>query len=109
MKQENPDAKLRERMQAWKVTTPLPVRFQANVWDRIEQAEAQTFGVIGRLLVQRLMSMTLRPAFAAGYVTALMVVGLGAGWWAASAKTEQWETVAAGKYIQMVDPLQRND
>ncbi len=76
MKTNNPhpdDARLSGLLREARVTTPLPPRFQQNVWRRIEDAEAPAQSVSW---LDALAALILRPRFALAFATALVLVGV---------------------------------
>ncbi len=92
-------------LKSWRVTTPLPPRFQEEVWKRIERAEAGTSITQG---VRAWFAMLFaRPAIAVSYVAVLLGIGLAAGFFQANHKTAQWDHQLASRYVQTLDPYQR--
>jgi hypothetical protein len=101
---ENDEA-LREVLRQWSVDTPLPPRFQQQVWKRIEQAEAQpTLSMLLRSALLTLLT-THRPKFAFAYLTALLVLGLAAGGVAAQARNSRLDSELSQRYVQSIDPF----
>lgn len=100
------DEPLRATLREWKVATPLPPRFQEQVWQRIARAETPVSAKPWELLQQWLDSVLLRPALATAYVAALVFAGLGAGYWQASESTARAAEAARAGYVQAVDPFQ---
>ena len=109
-KSENPEP-LRKAMREWRVSEPLPPRFQEGVWRKIQQAESSatpaTTITLWLALKAWLASVLPRPAVAAAYVAVLFAVGTASGYWQARSQTsrshEQWGT----RYVQAVDPYQK--
>ncbi len=101
------DAPLRAMLREWRVTTPLPPRFQEQVWRRIEKADTRTESVSWSALVNWLVSVTTRPALAVAYATVLLFAGLGAGYWHARETTANWDRTLAQRYVQAIDPFQQ--
>ena len=67
-------AELQRTLQDWRVTTPLPPRFQEQVWKRIERAE--TPGVsLAEALRTWLAAWFAQPAFAVAYVAVFLIAG----------------------------------
>jgi hypothetical protein len=109
MKAPNPsetDRRLSELLAEWKTEASLPPRFQERVWKRIEQAEARKPQVSLAALVHWLDAAFRRPALACVYVTVLLFVGLGAGYWQAQGTMAQSQSEMRARYVQSVDPYQ---
>jgi hypothetical protein len=100
------DEPLHELLAQWKPEASLPPRFQAQVWKRIEQAEAQKPQSTLIVFAQWLEATFRRPALATAYVAVLLFVGLGAGYWQAQDKTAQAESKMRALYVQSIDPYQ---
>ena len=103
---ENTPDPLDEKLKSWKVTAPLPPRFQENVWNRVAALDKSPAVSFWRTIEDRLARAFLRPAMASAYLAVLLAAGLGTGYWQARAKTEQWNKALADKYVQSVDPYQ---
>lgn len=97
---------LERALQEWRVTTPLPPRFQEQVWKRIERAEAPGLTLWDALRGWFTMAFA-RPAFAVAYVSVLLVTGLALGFVQASHKAASWERQLEARYVQSIDPYQR--
>jgi hypothetical protein len=96
------DEPLRQVLRQWAVDTPLPPRFQEQVWRRIARAEAGSTAW-GRLL--RLVEAGLpRPRVALAYLAALLILGMSIGSWAAQAKTSHLNADLGLRYVQSIDP-----
>lgn len=100
------DEPLRATLREWKVATPLPPRFQEQVWHRIAGVETPVSATAWGLFRHWLDSVLLRPALAAAYVAALVFAGLGAGYWQASESTARSTDAARAGYVRSVDPFQ---
>lgn len=98
---------LEPTLQEWRVTTPLPPRFQERVWKRIERAEVPGVSVADALRAWFTMAFA-RPAFAVAYVSALLVAGLAIGFVQASHKAARWDRQLEARYVQSIDPYQRS-
>lgn len=102
------DPQLAGVLKEWKVTTPLPPGFQERVWRRVSLAEEEAARpgplVEAWLRLQRLLS---RPGLAAGYMTALLVVGFAVGWARGLEKSAQIDAALSSRYLQVVDPYQK--
>jgi hypothetical protein len=100
------EPRLREVLTAWKVDATLPPRFQERVWQRLERRTAQSPASAWAQLVNEIGLALARPRLAVSYVTALLAVGLLAGFWQAqSAKARAGENLSA-RYVQLLDPYQ---
>ena len=97
---------LERALEQWRVSTPLPPRFQEQVWRKIECAKAPQRISVGELIARWLESVMPRPAVAASYVSILLVGGLLAGTWQAQEHNARSEQTFARKYVQSVDPYQ---
>ena len=97
------DKPLRKILSEWRVNAALPPRFQERVWKRIENAEMQSPN-LWTAIWKRLAAMLPRPAFAAAYIAALVLIGAAAGYQQGQSKTEQVKSDMQARYVQMVDP-----
>ncbi|MEY2466274.1 MAG: hypothetical protein QOD03_795 [Verrucomicrobiota bacterium] len=106
MKPENPnDPILSKLLREWKNESPLPPRFNEQVWHRIaleDSAPAHPLLFVWKWLTQSAM----RPSFAAGYATILLCTGLTAGLWQAHESSQRASETLSARYVQMVDPYQ---
>lgn len=93
-------------LQEWRVTTPLPPRFQEQVWQRIERAAAPSLS-LADVVRGWFITAFARPAFAFAYVSALLVTGLVLGFVQASHKSATWDRQLEARYVQSIDPYQR--
>ncbi len=92
----------------WQVKTPLPPRFEEQVWRRISQAESRpTVGSALRSLWLTLQSALARPQVAYATLAMLLVAGALGGSWAARRETTQFEAALSSRYVQSVDPYQK--
>jgi hypothetical protein len=98
---------VRKLMQEWKVTALLPPRFNEGVWRRIEQAEVKTKSSIGSVITGWLAALLPRPAVAVSYVTVLLALGIGAGYWQARTHAARLDHELGSRYVQSVDPYQK--
>lgn len=91
----------------WQPQVRVPASFHAQVWERIaarQEARAQTPTA---LLRQWLMSLLLRPAPAAVLGAAMLLLGIGTGWWKGTHdRAEEWTRLEA-QYVASVDPYAR--
>ena len=106
---ENPEP-LRKLMREWRVTEPLPPRFQEGVWQKIQQAESSASPATTTLwsaFAVWLSSVLPRPAVATVYVMVLLFVGAGTGIWQARSQTARSHDELGTRYVQTVDPYQK--
>lgn len=102
-----PDASLDKLLGEWKVNAALPPRFQERVWHRIALAEADPSDrSTWARLFGRVQALLAHPRLAAGYVTALLVVGFAAGWVRGLEKSTELDQQLGSRYVQVVDPYQ---
>lgn len=91
-------------LKEWRVRASLPPQFRDRVWRRIALAEtaapANRWGEWRR----NLQSFLSRPSLATGYVTALLVVGFGVGWFQGVQKSARVERALSTRYVQVIDP-----
>jgi hypothetical protein len=100
------DRRLHETLRQWEVKDSLPPGFRDRVWRRIERREAQLpAGWWSQLLAQVSQGLS-RPSLAAGYVTALLLAGLLAGYWQARVENTRATERLGLRYVQMMDPYQ---
>jgi hypothetical protein len=99
-------AELRRALQDWRVTTPVPSRFQEQVWNRIERAEVPGVS-LAEALRTRLAAWFAQPALAIAYVTVLIAAGLALGFKQAQHRTAKWDRQLETRYVQSIDPYQR--
>lgn len=93
-------------LQQWRVSTPLPPRFQEQVWRKIEAAETRARMRPSELIRYWLESVMPRPGVAASYIGILLVTGFLAGTWQAQEQNVRAEQVLERKYVESVDPYQ---
>ena len=109
-KSENPEP-LHKVMRGWRVTEPLPPRFQEGVWRKIQQAESSkapaTTTTLWLALKAWLASAVPRPAVAAAYMAVLFTVGMTSGYWQARSQTSRSHDEWGTRYVQAVDPYQK--
>ncbi len=104
---EQQDNILRQRLQEWRVNTPLPPHFPEQVWRRIEQEESAGADSL-RLTLQMLLSrLFARPAWAAGYIAVALVAGMSLGYWHGQERADTLSASLGHRYIQSVDPYQK--
>ena len=98
------DERLRTVLRSWVVDTPLPPRFQEQVWQRIDRAELRPDSPFWAGLLRLIEVALPRPKIAFAYVSVLLAVGVTAGAWAAQVKTNRTKTDLGLRYVQSVDP-----
>ena|ERR1043166_689475 len=102
---ENP-TQLERALQEWRVTTPLPPRFQEQVWKRIERAKVPAISLAEA--VRAWFALTFaRPAFAVVYVSVLLVAGLTFGFVQAHRNAARLDRQLEARYVQLLDPYQK--
>jgi len=105
---ENPEP-VSKVLQEWKVTTPLPPRFQEAVWRRIERAKpapAPTAPSVWTVIAHWIGTVLPRPALATAYVAVLLAVGVTAGWVQARQETARVKGELGERYVRVLDPYQ---
>lgn len=100
------DVPLRPLLKEWKPKGSLPPRFQAEVWRRIERAEAAPVPSVSLATVfaNWLTNLLPRPALATAYVAGLLVMGASVGWTQARHESVRVSGELSARYAQMVDP-----
>ena len=96
---------LEQTLQEWRVTTPLPPRFQEQVWKRIERVEVPGISLADAVRAWFTLAFA-RPAFAVAYVSVLLVAGLAFGFVQASEKAAHLDRQLEARYLQSIDPYQ---
>jgi hypothetical protein len=98
------DEHLRAVLRGWVVDTPLPPRFQDQVWQRIARAEVRPESGFWTGLI-RLVEVALpRPKIALSYVSTLLVLGVAAGSMAAQVRSSHVNADLSARYVQSLDP-----
>ena len=100
---ENPEP-VRKLLQEWKVTTPLPPRFQEQVWQRIERAETQAVFSVWAVIAHWVGTVLPRPALAASYIAVLLTIGVTVGWAQARQETARVKVELGQRYVRVLDP-----
>jgi hypothetical protein len=100
------DGPLRQALRQWTVDTPLPPRFEEDVWRRIARAEARPKTTFWVRLVS-LAQMALPPKVAYSYAAIVLLLGVVGGAWAAQRETNRLDTALGSRYVQSIDPYQK--
>jgi hypothetical protein len=95
---------LNKALAQWEAKTPLPPRFQEQVWKRIERAEATYSFSFATVLVRLLEVVLPRPKVALAYVSCILAVGVAAGALAAQVRSSRMESDLGTRYVQRLDP-----
>lgn len=90
----------------WVVKEPLPLRFQEQVWARIERAEVEPEPSLWSFVARMLAAALERPKVAYSYVSLLLVIGISFGVWEAQRQNSQLEASLGSRYLQSVNPFQ---
>lgn len=101
------DEPLRQVLHQWKVQTPLPPRFQEQVWRRISRAEARPQRTFLPGLLNLLTVSLACPKVAYSYVVVLLLLGVVAGSWAAQKEASRLDAALGSRYVQSIDPYQK--
>ena len=94
------------KLQHWQVKTPLPPRFQQNVWRRIEASEARKTDSFWQQCLHWYQALTARPAWAMTYATIFLLAGSGLGLLHGQQTAARVNHTLAARYLQSVDPYQ---
>jgi hypothetical protein len=103
------DQRLSDLLRDWQVTTKLPPRFQEQVWQRIERLDrrSEVLPQVRKLMAYWIGALLPRPAAAPCYVTILLVIGAGAGWFQARQGVTRVGDELGARYVHSVDPYQK--
>ena len=104
--EKNPEA-LDKCLREWRVSTPLPARFQEQVWRRIENEEPGTQASAWMILRQLFENAFAHRRMALAYLTIALVAGSTAGYWRGHGQATEQESTLGQQYIQSVDPYQK--
>ena len=91
-------------LREWVVDTPLPPRFQEQVWKRIARTEARPSPGFWTSFSRWLEVALPRPKVAFAYIAALLVLGVAAGSVTAQVKSSQLNAALGERYVQSIDP-----
>lgn len=93
-------------LKEWQATTGLPPGFQQSVWRRIDEKQCTTRHSLKEMVHSWLTGFVSRPAVAAVYVGALMLVGITVGWTQGQRDNARLQGELASHYVQSLDPYQ---
>ncbi len=100
------DEPLRRLLREWIVDTPLPPRFQEQVWRRIASVEAESAPRLG-VRFRRWVELVLpRPKTALLYMALLLVLGIAAGSVTAEIRSNHLQATLSARYVRSLDPNQ---
>ena len=100
------DQPLSRTLKEWQVSAPAPPRLREAVWRRIAHAEAQQQRTLAGWWKAWLAGRFAQPAWAAGYVSVLLAVGVTAGYFQGEARQRRVNDELAARYVQSLDPYQ---
>ncbi len=98
--------KLSKVLREWKVSAPLPPRFEEQVWQRIARSETRSNRPFGSGFLDRLEVALPRRALAAAYLTVLLLAGVATGYWHGQGNAAYIQNELGSRYVQSVDPYQ---
>ncbi len=103
---ESRDQPLSGLLAEWREDAPLPPRFQERVWQSISRAPAPGPRTLWTSFQAWLGPRLARPAFAAPYVAALLMLGVSAGWLQSRHESSRVRTELGDRYLRSLDPYQ---
>jgi hypothetical protein len=92
---------------SWRVTAPLPPRFQEQVWRKIADAGAESAATPWAIFRGWLRLAFARPAVALACAAMLLALGSGTGWWQARQDSARVQNELGARYVQSLDPYQK--
>ena len=98
------DDLLRKILHQWAVDSPLPPRFQEQVWQRIAKAEEKPEAALWPAILRLIQVVLPRPKFAFAYMAVLLGLGVAAGSWTAQMKADRLDSNLSLRYVQSIDP-----
>ena len=101
------DVPLKSVLQEWRINSPLPPRFQEQVWRRIERQEANAPKPFWFLMVNWFRSSVVHPRWAVAYAAILLLVGLTGGFLRAQYDNTKLDGMMQARYVQSIDPYQK--
>jgi hypothetical protein len=101
--------RLDEVLRQWTVDTPLPPRFEEQVWRRIAKAETKPHPASSfwAWLLHFAEANLPRPKFAYSYIAILLLLGIAGGAWAAQREADRLDSALGSRYLQSIDPYQK--
>jgi hypothetical protein len=102
----NRDEALRRLLNEWRPEVSLPVRFQEQVWQRIERSQTPVLPSVWTMIAHWIGTVLPRPALAVSYMAVLLVIGVTAGWAQARQETTHIRDELAQRYVRVLDPYQ---
>ena|SRR5438067_1936596 len=103
---DEPNEALSKVLRDWKVSAPLPPRFQEQVWQRIAGSEAPRKPNLWAELLNQLDRALPRRVLGASYLLVLLCAGVAAGYWRGQERAAQVRDEMGSRYVQSVDPYQ---
>ena len=100
------DKSLHELLGQWKITVPLPPRFEERVWRQIEQPRPKADAM--EPWWSWLERFFARKSVALAYISLLLLIGLAAGYVNGHAHEQRLNAQWAAKYVQSLDPYAGN-
>ncbi len=101
---EEKDEQLHSVLREWVLDSPLPPRFQEQVWHRIERGEPRLAAGFWGGFSRWLEVVLPRPKLAFLFVSVLLVLGVAAGSIAAQVRNNQLDSELSHRYVQSLDP-----
>ena len=98
------DDPLRKVLKEWRSDAPLPLRFQEQVWQRIERAQRRAVPSVWSVITHWVGTVLPQPALAASYVAVLLAIGVTAGWAQARQETGRVKAELGQRYVRVLDP-----
>jgi hypothetical protein len=99
------DQDLTKLLRGWKVSSPVPARFEADVWQRIAAADNTDVNLL-TLFRTWLAQAFARPTVAFTYAAVLLLAGALSGLWQAQTASERVTERLEARYVQSIDPYQ---
>ena len=103
----NDDPQLRELLRTFLPDAPVPNRFGAEVWQRIQARNEAAAHRGWRQFFEPLFALLMRPAFAAIALLLMVVGAAGAASLRAADANEQARAMLAEKHVATLDPYAR--
>ena len=100
------DESLKRLLAEWREDAPLPLRFQERVWQSISRPPDPGPRSLASRFAEWLGPWLARPAFAAPYVAALLMLGISAGWIQSRHESARVRSELGARYLQSLDPYQ---